>query len=237
MKLLNTRVYIALGLASIVSTVLLAASLLGLVPDRHGAVRAGHVALAESVAASSAAFLNGSEPARVQELLRFIQGRNEDLQSIGLRSREGRLLVTTGDHARHWVPMESGRATDSQVQVMLFAGNQTWGQLEMRFTPLQPAGIAGLLRTPLLLLLVFCGSLCTLAFYVYLTRVLRHLDPSKAIPGRVRSAFDSLSEGLVVVDQKQNIMLANEALTRLLGRNHEQLMGRNRPLGGFPGHS
>jgi PAS domain S-box-containing protein len=226
LKLLNTRSYIALGLASIVSTVLLAASFLGLVPDRQGAIRAGHIALAESVAASSAAFLNSSEPARVQDHLRFIQGRNEDLQSMGLRSREGRLLVTTGDHARHWVPMESGRATDSQVQVMLFAGNQAWGQLEMRFTPLQPAGIAGLVQTPLVLLLAFCGTLCTLAFYVYLNRVLRHLDPSRAIPGRVRSAFDSLSEGLVVVDQKQNIVLANEALTTLLGRDHEQLMGR-----------
>jgi PAS domain S-box-containing protein len=226
LKLLNTRTYIALGLASIVSTVLLAASFLGLVPDRNGAVRAGHVALAEAVAASSAAFLNSSDPARVQELLRFIQARNDDLESIGLRSREGRLLLTTGDHARHWLPVESGRAPDSQIQVMLFAGNQPWGQLEMRFARLAPPGIAGVLQMPLVLLLAFTGSLCLLSFSIYLHRVLRHLDPAKAIPPRVRSAFDSLAEGLVVIDQKQNVVLANEALTQLLGRDHEQLMGK-----------
>ncbi|TFY99276.1 PAS domain-containing hybrid sensor histidine kinase/response regulator [Ramlibacter henchirensis] len=226
MKLLNTRTYIALGLASIVSTVLLAASFLGLVPDRNGAIRAGHVALAESVAASSAAFLNSSDPARVQELLRFIQTRNDDLQSIGLRSREGRLLLTTGDHARHWLPVESGRVPDSQIQVMLFAGNQPWGQLEMRFAPLTAPGIAGVFQMPLVVLLAFAGSLCLLSFYIYLHRVLHHLDPAKAIPPRVRSAFDSLAEGLVVIDSKQNVVLANEALTKLLGRDHEQLMGK-----------
>ncbi|HEY1226651.1 MAG TPA: PAS domain-containing protein, partial [Ramlibacter sp.] len=226
MKSLNTRAYIALGLGSIVSTVLLAASFVGLVPDRHQAIRAGHVALAESLAASSASFLNSNDPARVQDLLRFVQSRNDDLQSIGLRSREGRLLMATGDHARHWVPVESGRAPESQVQVMLFAGNQPWGQLEMRFQPLVVPGILGVLQTPLVLLLAFTGTLSVLAFYAYLHRVLRHLDPSKAIPSRVRSAFDSLTEGLVVIDQKQNVVLANEALTDLLGRPHEQLMGR-----------
>jgi len=52
MKLLGTRTYISLGLVSLVSSALLAASFLGLVPDRAGAVREGRVALAESLAAA-----------------------------------------------------------------------------------------------------------------------------------------------------------------------------------------
>jgi len=225
LKLFNTRTYIALGLASIVSTVLLAASFLGLVPDRHGAVRAGRLALAESVAASSAAFLSSADPARLQDVLRFIQKRNEGLHSIGLRTREGRLVVAVGEHARNWVPVETGRAVDGQVQVTLFAGDQPWGQLEMRFEPVAPPGLAGVLQTPLVLLLAFCGTLCLFSFYIYLHRVLRHLDPAQAIPSRVRSALDSLTEGLLVMDQHQNIVLANDALTRLLGKDNEQLMG------------
>jgi PAS domain S-box-containing protein len=225
-KLLNTRTYIALGLASIVSTTLLAASFLGLVPDRNEAVRAGRLALAESVAASSAGFISSSDPARLEDVLRFIQKRNDDLHSIGLRTREGRLVVAVGDHARHWIPVESGRATDSQLQVTLYAGAQPWGHVEMRFQPLVTPGLAGILQTPLVLLLAFCGTVCLLSFYVYLHRVLRHLDPAQAIPSRVRSALDSLTEGLLVVDQQQNIVLANEALTRLLGKTNEQLMGK-----------
>lgn len=225
MKLFNTRTYIALGLASIVSTTILAASFLGLVPDRNAAVRDGRLALAETVAASSAAFLSSSDPARLEDVLRFVHRRNPDLLSIGLRTREGRLVLAVGEHARNWVPLDSGRVTDAQVQVTLHAGAQPWGNLEMRYQPVVAPGIMGILQTPLLLLLAFCGTLSVVSFYVYLSRVLRHLDPSQAIPSRVRSALDSLTEGLLVVDQTQNIVLANEALTRLLGKSNEQLMG------------
>jgi PAS domain S-box-containing protein len=229
LKLFNTRTYISLGLASIVSTVLLAASFLGLVPDRQAAVHAGRLALAESVAASSAALLGSNDPARLEEVLRFIARRNPDLQSIGLRTRQGRLVLAIGEHARRWQPMQGPQATDAQVQVTLFAGEQPWGTLEMRFEPTAPEGLAGLVHTPLVLLLGFAGLMCVPGFYLYLSRVLRHLDPAQAIPSRVRSALDSLTEGLLVIDQKQNIVLANESLTRLLGKSNQSLMGQ--PVG------
>jgi PAS domain S-box-containing protein len=181
------------------------------------------------MAASSAAFLSSSDPGRLEDVLRFIVKRNEDLESVGLRTRDGRLVAAVGEHARQWVPVDSGHAPDGQVQVSLYAGEQPWGHLEMRFRPLGTPGLAGLVHTPLVLLLAFCGTLCLLAFYVYLSRVLRHLDPSQAIPSRVRSALDSLTEGLVVIDQGQNIVLANEALTRLVGSSNEKLIGR--PVG------
>jgi PAS domain S-box-containing protein len=229
LKLFNTRTYISLGLASIVSTALLAASFLGLVPDRQEAVRAGRLALAETVAASSAGLLSGDNPGRLEDVLRFIKKRNADLHSIGLRTREGRLVVAVGEHARNWVAMDRIHATDAQVQVTLYAANQPWGQLEMRFEPTAPHGLLGILHTPILILLAFVALVCIPSFYVYLSRVLRHLDPSQAIPSRVRSALDALTEGLLVIDQKQNIVLANEALTSLLGKSNERLMGR--PVG------
>ncbi len=225
MKFFGTPTSISLGLASIVSTTLLAASFLGLIPDRTSAVRAGRLALAESVAASSAALLSSSDPGKLEEVLRFIQKRNPELHSIGLRTREGRLALAIGEHARTWLPVDGPHASDAQVQVTLYAGNQPWGQLEMRFSPTVAPGIAGILQTPLLLLLAFCGTLCLVSFYVYLSRVLRHLDPSQAIPGRVRSALDALTEGLLVVDPGRNVVLANEALTRLLGKSNEEMMG------------
>ena len=225
MKLLGTRTYISLGLVSLVSSALLAASFLGLVPDRVGAVREGRIALAESIAASSTALLSSSDPRRLEDVLRFVQKRNASLLSVGLRSREGRLVMVAGDHARNWLPMDNARAADSQILVHLFAGAQPWGELELRFEPVAAPGLLGILQTPLIPLLAVCALLCFLGFQVYLNRVLRHLDPSQAIPGRVRSALDSLTEGLLVIDQKQAVVLANEAFVKLLGRSNEQLMG------------
>ena len=225
MKLIGTRTYISMGLVSLVSSVLLAASFFGLLPDRIGAVREGRVALAESIAAAGTALISSQDPRRFEDVIRFIHKRNASLLSIGLRAEDGRLVVVSGDHARHWLPMDNPAAGDSQILVNLFSGSQPWGRLELRFEPLTAPGLLGILQTPLIPLLAFCGMLCFLGFHVYLNRVLRHLDPSQAIPGRVRSALDSLTEGLLVVDQKQAVVLANEAFVKLLGRSNEQLMG------------
>ena len=224
-RFFSTRTYIALGLVSIVSSTLLAASFFGLIPDRVGAEQEGRIAFVESVAAGSTALLSIGDSDRVDALLRFVLKRNEELLSVALRDQNGKVRLVVGDHIRYWVAMGSDRSS-GQIAVPVFAGAQPWGQLEFRFQPLTSPGIKGLFQIPLLQLIVFCSALCLLGFQVYLNRVLRHLDPSQAIPARVKSALDSLTEGLLVIDQKRNIVLANEAFARLVGKTNEELTGK-----------
>ena len=226
LRFFSTRTYIALGLASIVSSTLLASSFLGLIPDRVAAQREGRLALAEAAAAGSTALLSSNDPSRVDAFLRFILRRNDQLLSVALRAQDGKVPLSIGDHTNRWVPIESSGSSSAQISVSVFAGSQPWGQLEFRFKPLTSTGIFGILELPILQLIAFCSSLCLLGFAVYLNRVLRHLDPSKAIPGRVRSALDSLTEGLLVVDQKRIIVLANDAFVNLVGLSNEQLTGK-----------
>ncbi|MGE0330062.1 MAG: ATP-binding protein [Ramlibacter sp.] len=229
-RLVGTRTYIALGLVSLVSSALLAASFLGLLPDRAAAQREGRIALAESVAAAATALLSGGDASQVDALLRFVQQRNTQLLSVGLRAQDGKLALAVGDHARQWQPAGAAALPDTQVHVPVYAGAQPWGEAEFRFAPLAAPGLLGILQLPLVQLIAFCTLLCFVAFQIYLSRVLRHLDPRQAIPGRVRSALDSLTEGLLVIDQKRNIVLANEAFVKLLGRSNEQLMGTQASL-------
>jgi diguanylate cyclase (GGDEF)-like protein len=51
--------------------------------------------------------------------------------------------------------------------------------------------------------------------YLYLRRALQYLNPSATVPDRVRKAFDSLSVGLLILDQEARIVLANDAFRRL----------------------
>ncbi|MCW5650604.1 MAG: response regulator [Ramlibacter sp.] len=229
-RVIGTRTYIAMGLVSLVASALLAASFLGLLPDRVAAERAGRLALVESVAASATALMSGGDIGRVEPLLRFVQLRNVELLSIGLRTTDDRLPLAIGDHARHWHPAGQSSAADTQIHVPVFAGARPWGEIEFRFAPLYAPGLLGVLQLPLVQLVVFCSLLCFMGFQIYLSRVLRHLDPQQAIPGRVRSALDSLTEGLLVIDQKRNIVLANEAFVALVGRSNEQLMGTKASL-------
>jgi PAS domain S-box-containing protein len=221
---LSARTHIALGLASIVTTGLLLAAFIGLLPDRLGAVRQGRIALAESIAATSTALITANERRRLESVLRFLVERNDELLSAAVRDARGDLVAAAGEHS-DWVPLESGSANDSQIEVPLWSGERRWGQLEMRFRPIVAPGIAGVLELPGLLLGVFLFVLCGVAFDLYLRRVLRHLDPSRAIPGRVRAALDTLTEGLLVLDRNERVVLANQSIAQILGKPAEALTG------------
>jgi PAS domain S-box-containing protein len=72
---------------------------------------------------------------------------------------------------------------------------------------------------------VFIASASMVAFLIYLRKMLQHLDPSKVVPPRVRSAMDTIGEGLLVLDNKERIVLANQAFATLVGRSSDDMLG------------
>ena len=226
MKGLSTRFHLALGLSSLVLSILLLALYFGLVPDRDGAVRAGRLALAEAVAASSTALMDEQEDAQLRNLLGFIARRNPDLLSIGLRRADAVLLIEFGEHEGHWQTQRVGVSTDAQLVVPILQGTARWGHAELRFVPLGAAGLQGVLSSAPVKLIGAVVVSCFALFYLYLRRMLRHLDPSRSIPGRVRTAFDTLAEGLLVLDPKGRIVLANQAFGEVVGQRVDDLIGK-----------
>ena len=224
---LNTRAYIAVGLAFLVVSLLLAAAFIGLIPDRVAAIRDGRATLSESIAAAGTAVATKGDPRLLESTLRLIVQRNPDVLSIGMRQADGTLLVSAGDHQAHWVASAESHSTDTQTQVPIMAGNTRWGQLEIRYQPTVGSGLKAILNHPLFKLTAFVFLVSLISFYFYLGKVLRQLDPSQAVPGRVRAALDTLAEGLLIVDRKQNIVLANHAFAEFLGKGPEQLVGQN----------
>jgi len=224
-RILNTKAHVATGLTAIVTTALVFAMVLGFVPDHLAAQRQARVNLAETMAGSATALLTAHEERRLESLLRFAINRNTEVLSIAVRERGGRIVIGAGEHATRWEPMEGGFSTDTQLVVPIWAEQRRWGQLEMRFTPLVSPGLRGVLEWPGVALMMFLSVMCVIAFYLYLGRALRQLDPSRAIPGRVRAALDTLTEGLLVLDRNQDIVLANESFARLLGKAPESMLG------------
>ena len=151
--------------------------------------------------------------------------RNTDLLSLALRRKDGRVVVATEDHVDNWKEMKDEYSQQTQVMVPIWAGKRKWGQLELRFETLDAGGIMGIIQNPLFRIVMFMGVLCFVAFYFYLGKVLRQLDPSKAIPGRVRSALDTLANGLLVLDRRQYIVLANLSFAAMLGKSPDELLG------------
>jgi PAS domain S-box-containing protein len=226
MKWINPRTLIAAGMAFLVASLVLAAAFLDLVPDRLGAQRDGRRALAESLASTGTVLATRGEARLLESTMRLIVQRNPDVLSIALRRNDGTALLSVGDHAP-WQAGQGAHSTDTQTQVPIMAGSVPWGVLEIRFKPLTGSGVGAMTRHPLVLIVLFMYVTSFLAFYFYLGKVLKQLDPSQAVPGRVRAALDSLAEGLLIVDRRQNIMLANHAFAAFLGKTPEQLVGQS----------
>jgi len=222
---LSVKFRVVAGMVGLLISLIFIALYLGIIPDRIGAVREGRRSLAEAVAVHSAALVVKTDFQRLEADLDLIVKRNPDLLSLALRRADGRSLFAIGDHKGHWQPMVEGFTKTNQIRVPISDGNQNWGQLELRFKPLQEKGLKGILQLPWVQIGLFLGLGCFVAFYLYLGRVLRQLDPSQAIPGRVRAALDTMAEGLLVVDPKEQIVLANKSFADLLQRSPESLLG------------
>jgi PAS domain S-box-containing protein len=248
MRRLSSRFHLALGMSSMVVTLALLAVFVGLVPDRDGALRQGRAALAEAVALSANALLdpvaNDEDDTRLDQVLGLIAQRNPDLRQLVLRAADGSVRWQAGAAA--------GAVTDAAasaepgtglLHVPLLRDGQVWGQAELQFVPLPSEldGWRGVLNGPAAWVAAL-GLSSFVLFYLYLRRMLRHLDPSSAIPGRVRTAFDTLAEGLLVLNPQGRIVLANRAFVEVVGGEAEALTGRkvqtlnwvDVPAGGSP---
>ena len=135
LRRLSSRVHLALGLAGLAVGVVLAATWLGLVPDAESQARQHRAALSESLALTTSALLDESQPETLAQTLEFLLGRNADLLSVGVRASDGTLLVEVGGHAAAWSPGPHELSTDSELVVPVWQAADPWGRVELRVHP------------------------------------------------------------------------------------------------------
>ena len=232
MNWLSTRMRISIGLTCVTLSVLLLSMLIGVVPDREKAVLEGRRALCEAIAVNSSIMASQQDLARLQAVLKATAERNPDILSAALRRKDGELLVEVGDHREQWKALDDKHSIDTQVQVPIHAGGGAagtpgrWGSVEICFRPVTQEGADGIALRPVGR--GSCGSFaasCFVLFFFYMTKMLEYLDPSQAVPGHVRSALDTLAEGLLVIDGRDRIVLANEAFAAMVGKPPDKLLG------------
>ena len=218
---------IALGLIALTTTSIFIASLLGLVPDVRTDKRESRRQLCESIAKTFAANANTLGTERTRELLQIAQDHNPELLSIGIRRADGKQLLEVADHFDHWTLTGQTASTDDEIYVPVLNGKELWGTVETRYAAMSAPGLIGFLSGyPEVLLAAFVGLFGLVVYYIYLRIVLQQLNPSKVIPPRVRKAFDSLAEGVLVLDTKERIVLANKAFQEATDLPMDLLMGK-----------
>ena len=221
----SSKLHITMGLTGLIMSLMLTASFLDLIPDKAGIMHKGRTALAEAVAANSTIFLTRGDYRRMEAVLGLIVERNADILSAAVRKDDGKIVAEIGEHAVNWDETREIQESESGVQVPIWSGETQWGQVELRFEPLRSGEWWGFLDNPLVKLVTFMAVAGFFMFYFYLGKMLKHLDPSEAVPERVRAALDTMAEGLLVLDRKEQVVLANLAFSKLMNRNPTDLMG------------
>ena len=219
---------LAWGMVSLtISLILLMDLALGLFPSEDARLRELREREAQSLAIQSRVMLVLPDgPALLSRAMDDLAAASDDIVSAGVRREDGTLVAASAAHEKSWVVREDLRSTMSAVTVPLMSPQGLWGTVEIRYRDQSPlTGWRNWLGGSLLTLILGLGSFGALVYYLYLKRMLQHLDPSQAIPDRVRAAFDALTEGLLVLDDRHRVMLANEAFLRLYPAG-EGWMGR-----------
>lgn len=224
---------IALGLISLIVTLLLVIDIsLNLVPDQADVQRKIRETTSERLAVQITSLIQAQEWDALKLTVNAALDRDRDILSLAVRQLDGRVVVMAGNHMRHWVAPPAGKSTLTHVRVPIYARDGLWGDVEISYKPVTPQSLREWLQMPLVALFLVIVPAGFLAFYLYMRRSLQYLDPTAAIPDRVRVAFDALTEGVAVIDRAGRIMLHNKAFRQLHPFAAEDLMGK--PLSKLP---
>jgi diguanylate cyclase (GGDEF)-like protein/PAS domain S-box-containing protein len=218
---------LAIGLVSLTVSILLFLDLtLGIMPDRADLAKKVRQATAESLAVQVTSLLQDKGSVDLVPVLQQVVQRNTEVKSIGLRTEDGRLVMDVGDHLKNWSPPPGDRSTIDDLRVPIFSGKERWGTIEIAFQSVYPNSFIEWLKEPMILGVIALGLFAFVSFYLYLRRALQYLDPASAVPERVRTAFDTLTEGILVLDVNGRIVLANQMFRSMVPNGAANVTGK-----------
>ncbi len=177
----------------------------------------------------------------LRHVLTAVVNRDDQLLSAGLRqivenaeqpgAVDEALILDIDGHATQW---GQGGASATHMRVPLSdAPQHIWGYLELRFSEVHSTRAS--LLSPLTWMLLFIAPAAFLLFSIVLHLILKQLDPSKAVPRRVREALDNLAEGLLILDTRDHVLLANNAFAEVVHSTPDKLIGQKVTRMGFVG--
>ena len=197
-------------------SVLFVADVLDLRGDPEASVHESRKALAATLVEhlSTLASVGGLDA--VERAVADFASRSVDVAAVVLELSGGDVPVQRGDLSL--LEGEPERSGTTRLDVPIFHGELPWGTVRIAFAPR-----TSVRRDLGWLGFVAVGSLAS--FGAFLGKVLVQLDPGRAVPERVDSAFDLFTAGVVVLDERLRIVMANRAAAASVERSPDDLTG------------
>ena len=223
----KSTIRISLALVAMLISILLIGELLGLVPDKSRILLEERRAFAQTVAAQFALAAERQDFMQIKTGLNLLTQTNSEIKSAAIRRSDGTYFAVTGDHDANWGAHEDDdeRSFD-RIKVSIIQDGHVWGVVELsfysEFSLLNGKGFTNSFWS----MIIYLATVCFIGYLLFLRRVLQHLDPAKVIPERVKRAFDTLTEGILILNEGEQIVMANRAFCNYVGLHVSDLLGR-----------
>lgn len=218
----------SLALALVTASVLLFSTLLGFFPDKENVLTDNRRQLGESLSGQLSLLVSKKEMYLAGEIAKRFLQHNKQANGILVHNNSGLIFLESGKIDLLNGNLEGETSNISHIKVPVFSGEKVWGKMHINYNPLYTEDWRGKIDW-------FKGSIygltllvCTVGFFGYLIiirRLLVQLDPQNVIPERVQMAFNTLTEGVVIIDKSERILLANNAFGQMLNRDAVSLTG------------
>ena len=219
-------VRLSLGLVVLTISILMLAQALGLAPNAERQQLDMRKRLTENLATQASVAITRGDDILLQYLLESSVDHNPEIKSVAVRRNDGVIVAQTALHPRMWTTAKLQESTPTHIQFPILLNGTKRANFEASFEPLA-SDDHPILGVPTFILLVIFVSLSGfIGYWFYIKRALKHLDPSAVVPARVRNALNILAEGVLILDRREQVVLANSALMEHLQKTEQSLMGK-----------
>ncbi|HSC69292.1 MAG TPA: diguanylate cyclase [Cellvibrio sp.] len=219
-------VRLSLGLVIMTISILILAQAIGLTPGAERQQLDVRKRLAETLASQVGASIVRGDEILLQYLLESSVERNPEIKSVGVRRNDNIILAQTKFHPKFWAGAKKDVSTPTHIRFPIMINGGKRADFEISFEPLLSDKHPVFGIPTFGLLIIFVGLTGFVGFWFYIKRVLKHLDPSAVVPARVRNALNILAEGVLILDKREQIVLANTSLMEQLQRSEQSLVGK-----------
>ncbi len=216
---------ISFALVLLTCCIFLTAEMLGFTPQEHKFLIDSRTKISEALAIQMSILIPDKNTRQLKKIIYYISKRNPDILSAGIRLSTGELIFQSNEHTLLWGDYDAKKPSISHVLVPITQNGKLWANIELRFQSPKGDSFLGFFTTPIIKLLIFIILIGFFVYLVFILRTLRQLDPTAVIPERVNAAFDTLAEGVMIIDENEFILLANKSFCDKTGISDKTLMG------------
>ncbi|HEX8324404.1 MAG TPA: diguanylate cyclase [Tepidisphaeraceae bacterium] len=226
---------ISIGLACVTVSLVLTAQSIGVTSDNGTQLLRARMQAVQLVAAQCLPAAAANDTKTMALLVRQMTASNADIISAALYDGEGKVAYAfPAETLPQWNRRTKADPGPGELRIPIIS--PATGKLlaeaafeyrrEMAFAERYlPRALTALLADPGVRLAVFVAVAGFACYRFYLKRMLRSLDPTSVIPPRVRTMLDALAEGVLVLDHRGVIVMANESFSRTTGLPLDRIQG------------